>query len=216
MLSLVFVKTILKPTNYLRKFWVGFFYSLPDVALILKHLTLFCLQKVLLSYLLLQTSRFSGLGSTSSTPCPVAMFRMFVPLCGFCAHSDLNRRSPIVLEFRCVHLGGFSTMWGSRSESQYMKLIFNPSYFPLIFLVDNVQTLIQESAVSVHNFGCVSSAACVCPRRWFCGTLVSLMHHVSFTCYSHLCMVVHLWTCRHVTGCTCYSRFLRIMLMRCS
>ena len=73
MSSLVFVKTILKPTNYLRKFWVGFFYSLPDVALILKHLTLFCLQKVLLSYLLLQTSRFSGLGSTSSTPCQVAM-----------------------------------------------------------------------------------------------------------------------------------------------
>ena len=123
MLSLVFVKTILKPTNYLRKFWVGFFYSLPDVALILKHLTLFCLQKVLLSYLLLQI-----LGNPENLKVPIPRcwflplvlrvrllcFRVFVPLCGFCAHSDLNRRSPIVLEFRCVHLCGFSTMWGSR------------------------------------------------------------------------------------------------------
>ena len=49
---------------------------------------------------------------------------------GLWFHDDLNIRSPIVLEFKCDDLCGFSTMWESRylSESQYMKLIFNPSF----------------------------------------------------------------------------------------
>ena len=66
-------KTILKPTNYLRKFWVGFFLLLTWYRSNSESSYLVLFAKVLLSCLLLQTFRFSGLGSTSSTPCQVAM-----------------------------------------------------------------------------------------------------------------------------------------------
>ena len=127
-------KVIWKATNYLRKLWLGFF------LLLTWYRSNFWVTLPCFDLKVYKTPRFSGLGSTGGTTFQVTTASEF-QCCLYCLnsfsgiwfHNDLNIRSPILLEFKCDDLCGFLTMGESRYlfESQYMKLIFNPSSFPL-------------------------------------------------------------------------------------
>ena len=137
MLSLVFVKTILKPTNYLRKFWVGFFLLLTWYRSNSESSYLVLVSKVLLSYLLLQTFRFSGLGSTSSTPCQVAMSQSVCSFVWVLHPQWLEQKVPDCAGIQVCWLMWFFNHVRITLESQYMKLTFNPRSFfvdPLLLM----------------------------------------------------------------------------------